>query len=55
MTLDLVSTLDLGTLLQLIVNAVKELIGSQAAALLLYDPQRNQLYFEAATERLAVR
>ena len=52
MTLDLVSTLDLATLLQLIVNAVKELIGSQAAALLLYDQQRNQLYFEAATERL---
>jgi len=52
MTLDLVSTLDLGTLLQMIVNAVMELTGSQAAALLLHDPQRNQLYFEAATERL---
>jgi signal transduction histidine kinase len=52
MTLDLASTLDLGSLLDIIVNAAKELTDSQAAALLLHDPQRNQLYFEAATESL---
>jgi signal transduction histidine kinase len=52
MTLDLASTFDLGSLLKIIVSAAKELTDSQAAALLLYDPQRNQLYFEAATEQL---
>jgi signal transduction histidine kinase len=52
MTLDLASTFDLSTLLEIIVSAAKELTNSQAAALLLYDPQRNQLYFEAATEPL---
>ena len=52
MTLDLASTFDLGALLQIIVSAAKELTNSQAAALLLHDPQRNQLYFEAATEPL---
>ena len=49
MTSDLVSTLELSTLLQMIVDAAKELTDSQAAALLLYNHQRNQLYFEAAT------
>ncbi len=49
MTSDLVSTLELSTLLQMIVDGAKELTDSQAAALLLYNPQRNQLYFEAAT------
>ena len=49
MTSDLVSTLELSTLLQMIVDAAKELTDSQVAALLLYNPQRNQLYFEAAT------
>lgn len=52
MTCELVSTLDLSNLLQMIVNAAKELTGSQAAALLLYNEQRNHLYFEAATEQL---
>ncbi|MEE8121491.1 MAG: hypothetical protein V3T55_08175, partial [Anaerolineales bacterium] len=49
LTSDLVSTLELSTLLQMIVDGAKELTDSQAAALLLYNPQRNQLYFEAAT------
>ncbi len=49
MTSDLVSTLELSTLLQMIVDAAKELTDSQDAALLLYNSQRNQLYFEAAT------
>jgi len=52
MTLDLASTFNLTSLLQIIVSAAKELTNSQAAALLLHDPQRNQLYFEAATEQL---
>ncbi|MCK5634831.1 MAG: GAF domain-containing protein, partial [Anaerolineales bacterium] len=52
MTSDLVSTLELSTLLQMIVDAAKELTDSQAAALLLFNPQRNQLYFEAATVQL---
>lgn len=52
LTTELVSTLDLGVLLKLIVDAAKELTSSQAAALLLYNPQRNHLYFEAATEQL---
>jgi len=49
MTSDLVSTLELSTLLQMIVDAAKELTDSEDAALLLYNSQRNQLYFEAAT------
>jgi signal transduction histidine kinase len=52
MTSELVSTLDLGMLLKLIVDAAKELTNSEAAALLLYNQQRNHLYFEAATEQL---
>lgn len=52
MTSELVSTLDTSTLLKLIVDAAKELTNSQAAALLLYNQQRNHLYFEAATEQL---
>ena len=51
-TTELVSTLELSTLLQIIVEAAKELTSSQAAALLLYHSQRNHLYFEAATEPL---
>jgi signal transduction histidine kinase len=52
MTSELVSTLDIGVLLKLIVDAAEELTDSQAAALLLYNQQRNHLYFEAATEQL---
>jgi signal transduction histidine kinase len=51
-TTELVSTLELSSLLQKIVEAAKELTSSQAAALLLYNTQRNHLYFEAATEPL---
>jgi signal transduction histidine kinase len=48
-TTDLASVLELGTLLQRIVDAAQELTGSQAASLLLYDPQTHHLYFEAVT------
>lgn len=54
MTTELVSTLELRSLLHMIVEAAKELTGSQAAALLLYNAQRNHLYFEAATDQLRV-
>lgn len=49
LTSDMVSTLDLGTLLQHIVDAAKELTESEEASLLLYDPQTHLLYFQAAT------
>lgn len=52
LTTELVSTLDLSVLLTLIVEAAKELTNCRAAALLLYNQQRNHLYFEAATEQL---
>lgn len=52
LTSDLVSTLELGTLLQYIVDAAQELTQCEAASLLLYDPQLQNLYFEAATEQL---
>ncbi len=48
-TTDLTSTLDLGTLLDHIVHAAREITDCEAASLLLYDPQSNHLYFEAAT------
>ena len=46
---ELVSVLDLNTLLQHIVDAAQELTESEGASLLLYDPQTHQLYFQAAT------
>jgi signal transduction histidine kinase len=49
LTTDMVSTLELGILLQRIVDAAKELTESEAASLLLFDSQTNHLYFEAAT------
>lgn len=48
----LVSTFELSTLLDSIVEAARELTGSEAASLLLYDNQTNQLHFEAATDQL---
>ena len=48
----LVSTLELQTLLDGIVEAAKELTTSEAASLLLFDPQTNHLHFEAATDDL---
>jgi signal transduction histidine kinase len=48
-TTDLTSTLDLDTLLDHIVHAAREITDCEAASLLLYDPQSNHLYFEAAT------
>jgi signal transduction histidine kinase len=49
LTTDMVSTLDLDTLLQRIVDAAQEMTESEASSLLLYDPMTNHLYFEAAT------
>jgi K+-sensing histidine kinase KdpD len=49
LTSDLTSTLELSTLLQHIVEAAQELTETEAASLLLYDPQTDHLYFEAAT------
>lgn len=49
LTSDLTSTLELGILLQHIVEAAQELTDSEAASLLLFDPQTEHLYFEAAT------
>ncbi len=48
-TSDLVSTLDLDNLLNNIARAAQELTGSEAASILLHDPQTNHLYFEATT------
>jgi signal transduction histidine kinase len=49
LTTDMVSTLDLATLLQRIVDAAQEMTESEASSLLLFDPKTNHLYFEAAT------
>lgn len=48
----LVSTFELSTLLDSIVEAARELTNCESASLLLYDNQTNQLHFEAATDRL---
>jgi signal transduction histidine kinase len=51
-TQQLVSTFELQSLLDSIVQAAKELTESEASSLLLYDPQSNHLHFEAATDDL---
>ena len=43
------STLDLGKLLRLIVDAARELTGSQASSIMLLDPTTDELRFEATT------
>ncbi len=48
-TRDLASTLDLGNLLNRIVQAAADLSGAQAASILLYDEIKQELYFDAAT------
>jgi signal transduction histidine kinase len=45
----LASTLDLDTLLNHIVQAAADLSNAEAASILLYDENKQQLYFEAAT------
>jgi signal transduction histidine kinase len=45
----LASTLDLFTLLDLIVNAARDLTRSEATSILLLDNKTGELYFEAAT------
>lgn len=51
---EIASTMDLPALLDRTVEAARQLTGSQAASLLLYDPDTHQLYFEAATKMIAV-
>src|SRR5512135_2149348 len=46
---DLASTLDLDMLLDRIVHAAAEIIGSEAASILLYDNLTRQLFFQVAT------
>lgn len=46
---DLSSTLDLDTLLRRIVRAAGDLVNAEHASILLYDPIKRELYFEAAT------
>lgn len=46
---DLASTLDLDVLLQRIVDAAADLCAGEAASILLYDQNRNQLFFQAST------
>lgn len=46
---DLVSTLDLNELLYRIVDAASDLCQAEAASILLYDAERGELHFEAAT------
>ena len=46
---DLASTLDLRALLSRIVKAAADLSQAEAASILLYDEQNQQLFFEAAT------
>ncbi len=45
----LTSTLDLMTLLEVIVNAARDLTDTEATSILLLDPKTGQLYFEAVT------
>jgi signal transduction histidine kinase len=46
---ELVSTLDLDSLLQRIVHAAADLCNAEAASILLYDGTKQELYFQAAT------
>lgn len=46
---DLASELDLNILLTKIVNAASEISSSEEASILMFDPAKNTLYFQAAT------
>ncbi|NQS91579.1 MAG: GAF domain-containing sensor histidine kinase [Chloroflexi bacterium] len=46
---DLASELDLNILLSKIVNAASEVSDSEEASILMFDPAKNTLYFQAAT------
>ncbi len=46
---DLASELDLNILLSKIVNAASEISDSEEASILMFDPAKNTLYFQAAT------
>lgn len=49
LSLDLASTLDLNVLLNRIVQIAADLCNSEQASILLYDPIKKELYFEATT------
>ncbi len=49
LSLDLASTLELKTLLNRIVHAAADLCHAEAASILLYDENKEELYFEAAS------
>jgi signal transduction histidine kinase len=46
---DLASTLDLPRLLRQIIDAARELTGTEAASIMLFDPRSGELRFEATT------
>jgi transcriptional regulator with GAF, ATPase, and Fis domain len=46
---DLASELDLNILLSKIVNAARDVSNSEEASILMFDPAKNTLYFQAAT------
>lgn len=48
---DLASTLDLDTLLERIVRLATDLNDAEEASILLYDPKKQQLYFQASTDK----
>ena len=48
-SLTLNSTLNIDDLLTYIIKTAAELLGCEAASLLLYDEKRNRLFFAAAT------
>jgi len=50
-TRDLASTLDLDTLLMRIVHLAAELNEAEDASILLYEPKKQQLYFQASTDQ----
>jgi signal transduction histidine kinase len=52
-TRQLASTLDLNALLNQIVQAAADLTDAEAASILLYDPAKRELYFDAATNLTA--
>jgi signal transduction histidine kinase len=49
---DLASTLDLNTLLDRIVNLAADLNNAEEASILLYEPQKQQLYFQSFTNQI---
>jgi GAF domain-containing protein len=48
---DLASTLELDTLLKRIVTLAADLNDAEQASILLYEPKKQQLYFQASTDQ----